>query len=97
MITVGDFSVVTANFFSIPNRANLTGQNDGHLRTSSLVPFCGNTKEEVNEADQFGRKRTSHARSEVAAKKLGRYVNPQHKQTRNRTCQSNKSNAPTGA
>jgi hypothetical protein len=47
-----------------------------------------NMKEEVNEAEQFGRKRTSHARSEAAAKKLGQYVNPQHKQTRNRTRQS---------
>jgi hypothetical protein len=45
-------------------------------------------KEEVKEAGQLGRIRTSHARSELAAKKLGRYVNSQHKQTRNGTCQN---------
>jgi hypothetical protein len=44
-------------------------------------------KEEVKEAGQPGRIRTSHARSELTAKKLGRFVNSQHKQTRNRTCQ----------
>ena len=40
------------------------------------IRLAKNMKDEVNEAEQFGSKSTSHARSEVAVKKFGCYVNP---------------------